>query len=155
MKDIGVNHIKFSGCIVSNDVNENNLYHGKIKNIVRNQINASMDLVDNNFNIIDQYHELKENFKKEYSFCPFTQFLTVIGADSKIYTCQDKAYTSKGCLGSIVNRSFKEFWFSNENKEKIFSINPKIMCLHHCVTNEKNRIIHNFLNINSEHESFV
>ena len=36
-------------------------------------------------------------------------FLTVNGVDGKVYTCQDKAYTENGLLGSIARRRFRGF----------------------------------------------
>jgi len=40
-----------------------------------------MKLADNNFEIFDAYYELDAKFKKEYTWCPYSQILPVIGAD--------------------------------------------------------------------------
>ena len=81
--------------------------------------------------------------------------MVVIGADSKVYSCQDKAYTNEGLLGSIENQRFKEFWFSKENYNRIKSINPSVDCIHHCVEHQKNLLLHEYLAIDENHVEFV
>jgi hypothetical protein len=95
------------------------------------------------------------NFDKEYEFCPMASMLTVIGADSNIYTCQDKAYTELGRLGSIKDVSFKDFWFSENNVERLLDFNPKKECSHHCVANTKNIMLNEYLSIDQNHISFI
>ncbi len=133
--ELGVDHVKLSGCVVSNDGEENNRYHEKFKNVVIEQIDRAVaDLNTSKFQIINHYHDTEERFGKNYTTCPVAQMLTVIGANCEIYTCQDKAYTQSGRLGSIKERSFREFWFSEENLSKIKSINPQTNCTHHCAS---------------------
>ncbi|MBF0183174.1 MAG: radical SAM protein [Magnetococcales bacterium] len=155
LKSLGVNHIKFSGVVIANEGHNNNEYHSQIMQETSAQIEAAKALNDARFTIIDHYHELEERFDKSYTQCPFLQFLTVIGADATVYTCQDKAYTEAGTLGSIRDRSFKEFWFSEENKKKLFQFNPSESCRHHCVTHSKNLAILDLLSIDPEHGFFV
>jgi Fe-coproporphyrin III synthase len=154
-KEAGVNHVKLSGVVVANAGDENNRYHAPIMAGVSEQIMAAQRLNDENFTIINHYHELEERFDKSYTTCPFLQFLTVIGADCNVYSCQDKAYTKGGLLGSCSERSFKEFWFSKENQKQIFSLNPSRECSHHCVAHSKNLAIENYINIDPDHGQFV
>lgn len=79
-----------------------------------------------------------ERFDKDNGICPFLQFLTVIGADLNVYTCRDKASTDGGMLGSIKVRSFKDFWYSDENHKRLYAVNPSRHCQHHRVTHAKN-----------------
>ena len=155
MKEIGVDHVKLSGCVVSVDGKENNAYHAGFAEKVHDQIQQALTLSDEKFKVVDHYHELAERFDKDYTACPYLTFLTVIGADLKVYTCQDKAYTDGGTLGSIKDRSFKDFWFSEENKKKIFALDPSRDCKHHCVTHSKNLLIRDFLNVDQGHADFV
>ncbi|MDR3516841.1 MAG: radical SAM protein [Azospirillaceae bacterium] len=155
MKDIGVNHVKLSGVVVGNDGATNKAYHRNISAVVTEQIRAASDLNDANFSVIDHYHELDELFAKSYTTCPFLQFLTVIGADCAVYTCQDKAYTQAGLLGSIRDRSFKEFWFSEENRQKLYGLDPSVSCQHHCVAHAKNLAITDILALDQDHAVFV
>lgn len=155
VKALGVDSLKVSPCIVSNDRIENNRYHQPIFETVKAQVKKAIrDLSDEEFEIFDAYHELDDTFAKEYNWCPYLQILPVIGADLNIYPCQDKAYNlDEGLIGSIKNCRFREFWFSDKNK--FFKINPFLHCNHHCVANAKNKLILDYLNADRGHLGFV
>lgn len=154
-KAAGANHVKLSGVVVANDGGENNNYHSNMTKIVHEKIREACSLADNRFSVINHYHELEERFDKHYTYCPFLQFLSVIGADGRVYACQDKAYTQSGLLGEIRHRSFRDYWFSAENKNRLFSLNPELDCRHHCVTHAKNEAILQFLDLDPQHGLFV
>jgi sulfatase maturation enzyme AslB (radical SAM superfamily) len=109
LKSPGVSHIKISACVISNDADENDAYHAGFSGVVQDGIAAAKDLEDDDFTVVDHYHDLAGRFEKTYTRCAFAHFLTVIGADCKVYTCQDKAYTASGVLGSIKNRQLAEY----------------------------------------------
>jgi len=154
-KFLGVNSVKVSAAIVSNDRLENNEYHKPVFTETKRQITQAKEfLEDTSFEISDSYHELEDNFDKDYSWCPYMQILPVIGADLNIYPCQDKAYNLKnGLIGSIKNQRFKDFWFSD--KDKYFEIVPSRDCKHHCVANAKNTLILEYLETDKGHLGFV
>lgn len=154
-KRAGAHHIKISGVITDNGVAENNLYHREIMDTVQSEIEKTRTLSDDAFQVIDHYHQLEDLFKKEYETCPFLQYLTVIGADCGVYTCQDKAFNKSGMLGSIRDRSFKDFWFSEENRKALYGLNPSISCGHHCIAHAKNLSLHEILDVDSDHGAFV
>jgi Fe-coproporphyrin III synthase len=155
MKDAGVNHMKIMGVLVSNDGRESNQYHDGFRESVYEQIEQAKLLEDEKFKIIDHYHEFPERFDKGYHTCPSTQFLTIIGADSKVYSCHDKAYTELGLLGSIEKRRFKDFWYSEENRKRLKEINPSKDCQHHCAEHNRNLMLHEYLNVDPGHMEFV
>jgi len=155
LKECGVDHVKISGAVVSNEVAGNNRYHDTIKEEVAKQISESKKLESEKFKILNHYHDLEGRFKKSYHRCHFLQFLTIIGADQEVYTCQDKAYTESGKMGSIADRSFKEFWFSEENQTFLKTFDPSVSCGHHCVSHSKNIAIQEYLSIDKEHGYFV
>lgn len=155
LKGIGVNHVKLAAAVVSNDVGENNRYHRTIVEAVGAEIARAKALADSSFTVLDHYHETEARFDKGYSFCPSLQYLTVIGADGTVYTCQDKAYAASGILGSIKDRSFKEFWFSEENRARLYALDPSRHCRHHCVAHAKNLAILETLSLDPEHAVFV
>lgn len=155
LKDAGVNHVKFSGVVVSNSGAENNAYHAHIRDTVTQQIERAQSLTDEHFAVINHYHDLDDRFQKSYTQCPYLMFLTVIGADCKVYTCQDKAFTASGTLGSIRDRRFSDFWFSEENRQRIFGLDPSKECMHHCVSHSKNLAIMDVLSIDPDHGTFV
>ena len=105
--------------------------------------------------MINHYHETDERFEKDYEVCPYLYLLTFIGADCNVYTCQDKAYNTSGLLGSIKDRPFREFWYSDENRSRMFGISPKENCRLHCITHAKNMAIMDFLSVQPDHARFV
>lgn len=155
IKSTGADSVKLSGCVVDNDGKKNNEYHEPIyKKVKKQAARAKKELEDENFEIYDTYHLLEEKFYKDYTWCPYAQILPVIGADLNIYPCHDKAYNlENGLMGSIKEKSFKDFWFNE--KSKFFKINPKNHCNHHCVVNEINKMILNYLNVDEKHLEFV
>lgn len=155
LKDIGVDSVKMSPCLVNDNAVDNNRYHRLFFKDVKLQIKkVTKNLADDSFEVFDSYAELDEKFKKDYNWCPYLQILPIIGADLNVYSCPDKAYNLKnGCIGSIKNQRFKDFWFSDKNK--YFKINPSVHCNHHCETNQKNKLILEYLNIDKEHLNFV
>ncbi len=155
LKNVGVDSVKVAPCIVSNEGVENNEYHKSIFKQVKEQTKKAIDdLASEKFEIFDSYHQLDDKFGKEYSWCPYLQILPVIGADLNIYPCQDKAYNlDEGLIGSIKDKRFKEFWFSE--KKKYFKINPSTHCNHHCVANEKNKLVLDYLSADKNHLGFV
>ncbi len=153
LKDIGVDSVKVSPCIIDNEGAVNNAYHQPFVEAVREQLAAATRLVDDAFEIFDAYHVMEEKFDKPYDWCPYCQILAVIGADLRVYPCQDKAYNLSASLGSIRDRRFREFWFAD--KEKFFAIRPREHCRHHCVANPKNLMLHEFLDTPNEHAAFV
>ena len=154
LRESGVHNVKISPCIVSNDGEENNTYHRQIYTSVRSQLDRlKKDYHENDFELFDAYHELETKFDKNYDWCPFQQALCVIGADLNVYSCQDKAYTDKGLLGSLKEQGFAEFW--NDSKSELRAINPSKDCRHHCVANQKNQMLHEYLNTDPVHQVFV
>jgi len=154
-KQIGVKSIKVSPCIVSDSGVENNNYHKEIFNTVKQLTKkAKKDFEDEFFEIFDAYHEIDEKFDKEYDWCPYLQVLPVIGADLNVYACHDKAYNlDNGVLGSIKDKTFKQFWMNDKNK--FFKINPKTDCIHHCCANNNNRLLTDYLELDKNHIEFV
>jgi len=152
LKSRGVDSVKVAPCIVSNDGAAVNQYHAPFFQRVREHIEEmKVTLADEQFEIFDAYHEITHKFQKDYDWCPYVQVLPIIGADLNIYSCQDKAYTKDGTLGSIQTMRFKDFWFSDKNT--FFQVNPMEHCQHHCVANLKNQEILSYLNL--EHKEFV
>jgi len=147
--DLGIKSIKISPCIVSNDAKKNNDLHFAIRPIVLQQLEK---IVDAGIGVYNSYHAQLDGFKKEYSWCPYIQILPIIGADQNVYACHDKAYNKDtGMLGSIKDRSFREFWFDGD--EKFMKINPSKHCSHHCITHNTNKMLFEYFD--TYHREFV
>lgn len=153
-KDIGVRSVKLSACITSNDAERANEYHAPHFHYVQDAIRQSQELfADQSFEIVDAWHAMGARFHKDYDWCPYSQILTVIGADLGIYPCQDKAYNDEALLGSLRGQRLREWWF--ENKDAFFKIHPNVHCRHHCVANGKNMMLHEYLSLVEGHTEFV
>ncbi len=155
LKRAGVGHVKLSPCIVRDSGAENDAYHRQFEPTVRAQVALIRELEDERFRVNDHYHALGDRFDRPEHRCPMAYLLTIIGADQVVYSCQDKAYTQAGALGSIRERRFRDFWQSDEAKAALARIDPSRDCRHHCVASTKNERILEYLSLDAEHARFV
>lgn len=151
----GVDSVKVSPCIISNNGEENNTYHQPLFATVKEQIaRAEADYGGKGLEIYDSYHTQLATFAKSYHWCPYLQIRPVIGADQNVYSCNDKAYNlTDGVLGSLRDKRFRDFWLSD--KEKFFALDPSSVCNHHCVVDASNRQILEYLDADQGHLGFV
>lgn len=159
MKKTGVDHVKLSEAVISTKREENRKHYRPVSRLVKQQVSRGLEcLADKGFSIIDRF-DYPENsdtgYSKGYTTCAFLQCLTVIGADGNIYSCQDKAYTECGKLGSIKHDSFCKIWFSGGLKRMALKLNPSKDCLHHCTQQAKNLLLSDYLGICKDHAVFV
>jgi MoaA/NifB/PqqE/SkfB family radical SAM enzyme len=153
--DIGVDSVKVAPCLISNDMKESNDYHQSNYQMVNEQVARAVEsFASSTFEIFDSYGDQLTTFDKKYNWCPYIQINPVIGADLNVYSCHDKAYNIKsGKLFSFKEQRFRDGW--NANKEQFFSINPSTQCSHHCMVNEKNKMILDYLQVDEGHKEFV
>lgn len=155
LRETGVNSVKVSPCIVSNNCDDNHKYHQPLFHAVKEQTQrARQELVKDDFELYDAYHYQLGTFNKEYHWCPYLQIVPVIGADLNVYSCHDKAYNlQQGLLGSIAKTCFRDFWSSD--KSRFFRIDPSRDCNHHCVVDSNNRMVLEYLDVDKNHQDFV
>ncbi len=155
LKDLGVDSVKLSPCIMGNTAEESNAYHNDFFEQTKLLCEkAAKDFTDEKCDVYDSYHLMENKFEKKYDWCPMIQVKPVIGADQNVYSCQDKAYNlDSGLLGNLKNCRFKDFWL--KGKETFLKINPAIECNHHCVVNEHNKMLLTYLDTNMDHKEFV
>lgn len=155
-KEIGVNHLKITPLYTPRNFER---YHNLFKENVINQIKrAKEEFEDDSFSIFDTYENdfaLTSIHKRAYTSCPIMQIVPVIGADSAVYFCHDKAYSNDGLLGSIKDKSFKDLWFSEESAEKFKTFNPQEKCKHHCTFDARNILINDAISCFGDHVNFI
>lgn len=154
MKELGANHIKYTAMMS----NETEKMHEPFKTEVISQIHKLMDENDLRFKVINLYEsDFDSNivFGRNYDTCAIKDYVTVIAANSKIYYCHDKAYLSEGEIGDISQESFKQVWFSEETTQKFLAFNPKEVCMHHCVYDDRNVLLNKFYSLDSQHINFI
>lgn len=158
-RDLGVDHVKVSCAVVATDPAENAAYMAPFYEDVKAQVaRGASELAGPAFGVIDKFHlpdSDAEGFRRNYTWCPFAQCLTVVAADQNVYTCQDKAYTSAGLLGSIRDRRFRDFWASPELRDRLAALDPSRHCRHHCVAHGKNLSLLEFFDADDDHLDFV
>jgi len=153
LSTLGVDSIKISPVVVSNDEHENHIYHLKHHALVKDQVARSKADFGHLTEISDAFSDQLASFHKDYTWCPFLQIRPVIGADLNVYSCQDKAYNPDGLLFSIQERRFKDAWM--DNKAQFLRVNPSQVCNHHCVANSGNKLVLEYLDTDSKHLPFV
>lgn len=143
-KNLGADHIRFSPVYIpdNHELARNAAeYHNKIKRKVRQGINKSFELQNDNFNVFNFYdHDFDSvmNSVRPYERCFMMEIVPVIAANEKVYFCHDKAYSDSGLLGIIKDKSFRELWFSPESKIRFENFNPIAGCKHHCTADGRN-----------------
>lgn len=154
MQALGANHIKYAA-LVSTTSKE---MHAPFKEEAIEQIHRLINESGNNFKIINLYEsDFDSNvvFGRNYDFCGIKDYVTVIAANSKIYYCHDKAYLSQGEIGDISQKSFREVWFSDETTQRFKEFNPRQICRHHCVYDDRNEILNHYYNLDEQHINFI
>ncbi|MGQ9661573.1 MAG: radical SAM protein [Kiritimatiellia bacterium] len=159
-RSLGADHVKVAPVVVSRTAEANAEYLAPVFYDVKAQIAAARkEMEGSRMMIVDKFHwptdSSPESYRPSYSWCPFAQCLTVIGADQNVYTCQDKAYSRTGCLGSLRNQSFRSLWFSEATRKRLLELNPRVECQHHCVASRKNRLLLDFFQVHPQHLEFV
>lgn len=154
--EIGVNNIKLSPMRLDGSLNQ---YHSAIENEVREQISrAKQDFENNSFTIIDKYDgdtSLSEVYEKQYHRCMIQEVFTVIGADSKVYLCHQRAYTKDGDIADLTEQSFKEAWYSDETIRKSRELDACTACNFRCVFDERNELLNHLVSIDKNHINFI
>jgi len=153
---IGADNVKFTGCIVYDDVLKNQEYHSAFFDDTVAMIEkAKLDFENDYFTVQNVYSIQQTRYEKSYTSCPFSEYLTIIGADLNVYACHDKAYTDSGLMGSLANQSFKKFWMDGEAQRALRNINPSLDCKHHCAADAKNKLLLEYMSIDPEHMDFI
>ena len=143
VEQAGVESIKVTPVIVSNDAKANYDFHKPFERTVRRQV----ALAQENFPQVEIWNDYKASlgsFIKPYTRCLYHEIRPVIAADQAVYSCIDKAYTPGGFLFSIKDQSFRDGWMRGDWRTKI---NPAIDCAHHCVADTVNRMLFEYLDI--------
>lgn len=154
MQELGVNHIKYTA-LMSRDAEK---VHESFKKEVIKQIYKLIEENNSTYKIINLYEsDFQSNaiFGRDYDFCGIKDYVTVIAANSKLYYCHDKAYLSQGEIGDISQKSFKEVWFSDETTRKFREFNPKQICQHHCVYDDRNELLNHYYSLDQNHINFI
>lgn len=139
LKNIGVENVRFSPMWAPDLV----AYHSPIVEAVREQLDKASELLDDKFSVNTTYNIESPTHSpvRTYHKCYFMQIVPVIGADQIVYACHNKAYDHTGAIGSIRNRRFKDFWYSDDARRVFENLDPSMACRHQCANDGKNLFI--------------
>lgn len=131
---LGVERVRFAPVYCENFIE----YHQPIRLEVLSQLEAirrahpGLD--------VNSTYEIESPSKaprRSFCRCLYAQTVPVVGADLNVYACHNTAYSAHGLLGSIKDRGFADFWFSEENRTALAALNPSQVCRHECANHEK------------------
>ncbi len=140
LKGLGIENVRFAPCWSP----EFEKYHSGLKEVVAEQITLAKQLADENFKVgstYEKYFSTNADPSERPERCYWMQVVPVIAADYNVYPCHNKAYDPDAIIGSIMNKSFKELWFSEETSKFFKEFNPKNSCNHECSSHERNVLI--------------
>jgi len=146
----GAENVRFSPMWIPN-MQE---YHAPIREKVLAQLQAAQALVDGKFEVNTTYDLTSpaHSTTRTYHKCLFMQIVPVIAADGNVYACHNKAYDTKGMVGSLANQRFIDLWFSDKTKQFFETLDPTVACHHQCANDEKNILMHDIM---SAHDNFI
>ena len=116
--EIGVDNIRYG---VMFNPEGDKPYKGIKQAIAYEVERVKYDFHSNSFNVIDRTGEKLKELKQgrpDYRRCGYQELTTYIGGDQNVYRCCIYAYNLHGLLGTIRDKRFKDFWFSEERAEK-------------------------------------
>ena len=88
---------------------------------------------------------------QDYQFCAAKEVLCVVGGDQQVYNCCTLAFTKKGLVGSIVDKTFRQLW--EESAPAFYEHDARKICNVPCLYEQRNRAALNLLGLSTEEVS--
>lgn len=152
-KEVGADNIRLSALFQSEDEKYFEGFFADAAELCREAQRTYQDKtfkVFNNFG--DRLSDLTQH-SPDYEFCGYQELNSYIGADLNVYRCCTTAYNHQGMLGSIENMRFKDFWESEQKKDKIGNFDAR--SCERCMFNSKNAAILYAIDEEPDHVNFV
>lgn len=130
--------------------------YADIDGAIRDEVARACELESPSFKVVDLYRDRLSDLRQhapDYDFCGYQQFNCYIGGNLKVYRCCNTAYTLHGEVGDLKERTFKDWFHSEEKKAKYANF-----CARSCTTcqfNNKNRVINYLTQEAPTHVNFV
>lgn len=137
-KKLGVDNVRLSAVFTENDFE----YFKDFYEEAAGYSKEAENLTDKNFTVYNNFGSRIADLKQhapDYQYCGYQRITTYIGGDLNVYRCCVTAYNQQGLLGSIKDRSFMDFWNSNEVREKFENFDARSCS--RCMFNNQNRFI--------------
>jgi cyclic pyranopterin phosphate synthase len=85
-------------------------------------------------------YKFNESESYKYGICCSHEFITIVGAEGKVWTCCDLCNDGEHWYGDLKDKSFDIIWFSKRRKDIIDNLNIE-SCRLHCKANELNEFL--------------
>jgi len=154
LKELGVDHVKFSAVVSSQPG-----YHNEIKEKVLKQLeSARQDFATESFAIVNAFQNECGNLsvsRPPLSKCYICELCTVLGADSKLYLCHTRAYDSRAMIGDISKTPFRDVWFSSNSSVRRTKLVPFQQCQNICAYYDRNKTLEHYFSVDLNHVNFL
>lgn len=132
-------------------------HYSEIYDAIKSSIAEAKDRFEGEeFQIVDLFGNRigdLEHGPPDYTFCGYQQFNCYIGADLHVYRCCTTAYTPRGIVGDLSDKTFFNWMISPETWEAYHNFNA--MGCEICQFNDKNEVINYLINDSPTHVNFV
>lgn len=136
-KQAGAKYVRLSAIFSPDDEKPYTVIYPAITGLIQ----ATKQKYDGDgFYIADNFGSRIEDLKlgnPDYKECGYMRYTTYIGADQNVYVCCVYSYNSRGLMTSIKDKSFSEFWRSDERKKFMEDFDAR-QCVR-CQFNERNK----------------
>ena len=130
-----------------------------MSNIIKDELEKSAPLIDENFKIISPYtlEKTMEGEKKQikdYSRCLTAEMRTVL-SPSGAYVCPYHRGNTNLKIGDPNTETFSEIWNGATRKEIMEKLDPRKHCSFHCIRHQTNIKMEEIYNnkVNKEEQS--
>ena len=137
-----------------------------MSNIIKDELNKSAYLEDENFKIISPYTlsktmEGEKKQIKDYSRCLTAEMRTVL-SPSGAYVCPYHRGNNNLKIGDPNSESLKEIWYGKTRKDIMKNLDPRKHCEFHCIRHNTNKVLEKFYDksptdeiVEKEYDRFV
>ncbi len=105
------------------------------------------------FDLFSDRVEDLEQKSPDYKHCGYMKLNVYIGGDQNVYTCCNNAYNVKGLVGTIKDKTFREFWEAKETREFYGGFDAHGCA--RCMFNNKNHFINYLLADDPQHVNYI
>lgn len=137
-RDLGVDNFRITAMIQPENAVYFNDFHSEAADLCR----KAQSFSSNGFEVLNLFGHRMQDLQlgfPEYRDCSYQHLTTYIGADLNVYHCCITAYTDRGLVGSLKDRSFKDLWSSTDKRERYRDFDAR-ECPR-CQFNDRNREI--------------
>ena len=137
-KASGAHNVRYTAMFSTDNEKPFTAIYDQVRVLLDKAKRLSSDTFDVYDNFGSRFDDLQQH-APDYSFCSYQHYTAYVGGDLQLYRCCVLAYNKRGIVkgGDLTNRSFSEFWASQERKDDFNGLDAR-NC-DRCQFNSKNR----------------